>query len=151
MKHPTRRTILAAAPAVLAAGGSILSPLPARAAKTYGPGVTDSEIKIGNTGPYSGPLSNVSPIPISMAAYYKMINDQGGINGRKITFISSDDGYSPPKTIEMTRKLVEQDEVLFIAGAVGTPTNSAIWHYMNERKVPQLFPSTGATKWDDPK
>jgi branched-chain amino acid transport system substrate-binding protein len=151
MKHPTRRTILAAAPAVLAAGGSILSPLPARAAKKYGPGVTDSEIKIGNTGPYSGPLSNVSPIPISMAAYFKMIDDQGGINGRKITFISYDDGYSPPKTIEMTRKLVEQDEVLFIAGAVGTPTNSAIWHYMNANRVPQLFVYTGATKWDDPK
>jgi branched-chain amino acid transport system substrate-binding protein len=151
MKLLTRRTILAAAPAVLAAGGSILPPLPARAAKKYGPGVTDSEIKIGNTGPYSGPLSNVSPTPISMAAYYKMINDQGGINGRKITFFSYDDGYSPPKTIEMTRKLVEEDEVLFIAGAVGTPTNSAIWHYMNENRVPQLFVSSGATKWDDPK
>jgi ABC-type branched-subunit amino acid transport system substrate-binding protein len=151
MRHPTRRTIVAAAPAVLAAGGSILSPLPARAAKKYGPGVTDSEIKIGNTGPYSGPLSNVSPTMISIAAYYKMINDQGGINGRKITFISYDDGYSPPRTIEMTRKLVERDEVLFIAGAVGTPTNSAIWHYMNVNRVPQLFVSTGASKWDDPK
>ncbi len=125
--------------------------MPARAAKQYGPGVTDSEIKIGNTGPYSGPLSNASPIPISMAAYFKMINDQGGINGRKITFISYDDGYSPPKTVEMTRKLVESDQVLFLSGSVGTPTNSAIWHYMNEKKVPQLFVSTGATKWDDPK
>jgi branched-chain amino acid transport system substrate-binding protein len=124
---------------------------PARAAKQYGPGVTDSEIKIGNTAPYSGPLSNASPIPLSMAAYFKMINDQGGVNGRKITFISNDDGYSPPKTVEMTRKLVESDEVLFVAGAVGTPTNSAIWHYMNEKKVPQLFLATGATKWDDPK
>src|SRR5215472_7889915 len=126
MKRLTRRTVLAAAPAALALG----SAWPSRAAKNYGPGASDSEIKIGNTGPYSGPLSNASPIPISMAAYFKMINDQGGVNGRKITFISNDDGYSPPKTVEMTRKLVESDKVLFIAGAVGTPTNSAIWHYM---------------------
>ena len=150
MKRLTRRTILAA-PAVLAFGGPLLVARPVRAAKQYGPGVTDSEIKIGNTAPYSGPLSNASPIPLSMAAYFKMINDQGGVNGRKITFISNDDGYSPPKTVEMTRKLVESDEVLFVAGAVGTPTNSAIWHYMNEKKVPQLFLATGATKWDDPK
>jgi len=108
MKHLTRRTILAAAPAALAFGGPLLAAQPARA-KQYGPGVTDSEIKIGNTGPYSGPLSNASPIPISMAAYFKMINEQGGINGRKINFISDDDGYSPPKTVEMTRKLVESD------------------------------------------
>ncbi|MBV9585471.1 MAG: ABC transporter substrate-binding protein, partial [Alphaproteobacteria bacterium] len=79
-----------------------------------------------------------------------MINDQGGVNGRKITFISDDDGYSPPKTVEMTRKLVESDQVLFLAGGVGTPTNSAVWHYLNEKKVPQLFLGTGATKWDDP-
>jgi branched-chain amino acid transport system substrate-binding protein len=150
MKRLTRRTILAAAPAALAFGGPLLAPRPSRAAKNYGPGASDSEIKIGNTGPYSGPLSNASPIPISMAAYFKMINDQGGINGRKINFISYDDGYSPPKTVEMTRKLVESDQVLFAAGQVGTPTNSAIWHYMNEKKVPQLFVSTGATKWDDP-
>ena len=151
MKHLTRRTILAATPAALAFGGPLLAALPARAAKQYGPGVTDSEIKIGNTGPYSGPLSNASPIPLSMAAYFKMINDQGGINGRKITFISYDDGYSPPKTVEQTRKLVESDEVLFTAGQLGTPTNSAIWNYMNQKKVPHLFVSTGATKWDDPK
>jgi ABC-type branched-subunit amino acid transport system substrate-binding protein len=150
MKYLTRRTILAAAPAALAFGGPLLAPLPARAAKQYGPGVTDSEIKIGNTGPYSGPLANASPIPISEGAYFKMINDQGGVNGRKITFISDDDGYSPPKTVEMTRKLVESDNVLFLSGSVGTPTNSAVWHYMNEKKVPQLFVSTGATKWDDP-
>ena len=148
---PTRRTVLAAAPAALAFGGPLLTAWPARAAKQYGPGVTDSEIKVGNTGPYSGPLSNASPIPISMAAYFKMINEQGGINGRKINFISYDDGYSPPKTVEMTRKLVESDNVLFTAGQLGTPTNSAIWHYMNQKKVPQLFPATGATKWDDPK
>jgi branched-chain amino acid transport system substrate-binding protein len=147
----TRRAILGAAPAALAFGGPLLGARPARAAKQYGPGVTDSEIKIGNTSPYSGPLSDVSSIPISMAAYFKMINDGGGVNGRKITFISVDDGYSPPKTVEMTRKLVESDQVLFIAGSVGTPTNTAIWNYMNEQKVPQLFPVTGATKWDDPK
>ena len=151
MKRLTRRTVLAAAPAALAFGGPLLAPLPALAAKQYGPGVTDNEIKIGNTAPYSGPLSNAVPIPLTMAAYFKMINDQGGINGRKITFISYDDGYSPPKTVEMTRKLVEEDQVLCIAGAVGTPTNSAVWHYMNQQKVPQLFVNTGATKWNDPK
>jgi branched-chain amino acid transport system substrate-binding protein len=147
----TRRAILGAAPAALALGGPLLAARPARAAKQYGPGVTDSEIKIGNTGPYSGPLSNASPIPLSTAAYFKKINDEGGVNGRKITFISYDDGYSPPKTLEMTRKLVEDDHVLCIVGAVGTPTNTAIWGYMNEQKVPQLFLGTGATKWDDPK
>ena len=151
MKRLTRRTILAAAPTALALGGPLLAPWSARATKNYGPGVTDSEIKIGNTGPYSGPLSNASPIPLSMAAYFKMINEQGGINGRKINFISYDDGYSPPKTVEQTRKLVESDQVLFTAGQLGTPTNSAIWHYMNQSKVPHLFVSTGATKWDDPK
>jgi branched-chain amino acid transport system substrate-binding protein len=145
MTQITRRTILAAAPSALVAAA-----LPARAAKKYGPGVTDTEIKIGNTSPYSGPLSNASPIPLSMEAYFKMINAQGGVNGRKITWISYDDGYSPPKTVEMTRKLVEEDQVLLISGSVGTPTNSAVWHYMNEKQVPQLFPSTGATKWNDP-
>lgn len=150
MQRPTRRTILAA-PAALALGGGILAARPARAAKQYGPGATDREIKIGNTGPYSGPLANAAPLPISMARYYKMINEQGGINGRKITFISYDDGYSPPKTVEMTRKLVEQDQVLFMAGAVGTPTNTAVWHYLNAKKVPQLFVYTGASKWNDPK
>ena len=150
MRKLTRRTILTASPA-LAFGGPLLATRSARAAKQYGPGVTDTEIKVGNTGPYSGPLSNASPIPISMAAYFNMINDEGGINGRKINFISYDDGYSPPKTVEMTRKLVESDQVLFTSGQLGTPTNSAIWHYMNEKKVPQLFVSTGATKWDDPK
>jgi len=151
MTHLTRRRILVAAPTVLGLAGSLLAPWSARAAKNYGPGVTDSEIKIGNTSPYSGPLSNASPIPISMAAYFKMINDQGGVNGRKLTWISYDDAYSPPKTVEQTRKLVESDGVLLLAGAVGTPTNTAVWHYLNEKKVPQLFPATGATKWDDPK
>lgn len=144
MKKITRRTILAAAPAALAFGGPILTARPVRAAKQYDPGVTDTEIKIGNTGPYSGPYASASAIPLSMAAYYKMINDQGGINGRKINFISYDDAYSPPKTVEMTRKLVEQDNVLFVNGCVGTPTNTSVWHYMNEKKVPQLFLFTGA-------
>jgi ABC-type branched-subunit amino acid transport system substrate-binding protein len=151
MKHPTRRRILAAAPAALALGGPLLSAWPARAAKNYGPGVTDTEIKIGNTGPYSGPASSYSSVPKAMVAYMKMINEQGGVNGRKIDFISYDDGYTPPKTVEMVRKLVEQDHVLCTAGTLGTPTNSAIWHYMNQKKVPQLFVATGATKWDDPK
>jgi branched-chain amino acid transport system substrate-binding protein len=150
VKHPTRRTILAAAPA-LAFGGPLLAARPVRAAKQYGPGVTDTEIKIGNTGPYSGPASSYSTIPKCMVAYYRMVNDMGGVNGRKINFISYDDGYTPPKTVEMTRKLVEDDQVFLIAAALGTPTNSAVWHYMNQHKVPQLFVSTGATKWDDPK
>ena len=103
MKRLTRRTILAAAPAALALGGPLLVARPARAAKQYGPGVTDGEIKIGNTSPSSGPLSNASPIPLSMDAYFKMINAQGGVNGRKITWISYDDVYSPPKTVEWIR------------------------------------------------
>ena len=150
MKHLTRRTILAAAPMALAVGGQLLATRPVRAAKSYCPGVTDSEIKIGNTGPYSGPLASGSSNSISMAAYYQMINEKGGINGRKINFISHDDAYSPPRTVEMTRKLVESDNVLFLSGGIGTPTNSAIWHYTNEKKVPQLFLITGASKWDDP-
>src|SRR5215470_14853544 len=144
MQRLTRRTILAAAPISLALGGHLAAARPARPAKNYGPGVSDSEIKIGNTGPYSGPLSNASPIPISMGKYFTMINDQGGVNGRKITWISYDDGYSPPKTVEMTRKLVESDGVFIVAGSIGTPTNTAIWRYMNEKQVPQLFPGTGA-------
>jgi branched-chain amino acid transport system substrate-binding protein len=149
MKQLTRRTILAAAPA-LAFGGPLLAARPVRAAQ-YGPGVTDTEIKIGNTCFYSGPASSYGTIGRAMAAYYRMVNDQGGVNGRKINFISYDDAYSPPKTVEMTRKLVEEDQVFLDAGPLGTPTNSAIWHYMNQHKVPQLFVSTGATKWDDPK
>jgi branched-chain amino acid transport system substrate-binding protein len=146
MKHLTRRSILAAAPAA----ALVLNAWPARA-KDYGPGVTDKEIKIGNTGPYSGPASSYSAVPKSQVAYWKMVNDQGGINGRMINFLSYDDAYTPPKTVEMVRKLVEEDQVLLVASPLGTPTNSAIWHYMNEKKVPQLFVATGATKWDDPK
>ncbi len=146
MKRITRRSVLAAAPSAL-----VLAAVPARAGKQYSPGVSDTEIKIGNTGPYSGPASSYGTIPKSMAAYYKMVNDQGGVNGRKINFISYDDAYSPPKTVEQVRRLVEQDGVLLVAASLGTPTNSAIWNYMNQKKVPQLFVSTGATKWDDPK
>jgi branched-chain amino acid transport system substrate-binding protein len=151
MKHPTRRRILAAAPAALAFGGPLVAAWPARAAKKYGPGVTDTSIKIGNTGPYSGPASSYSAVPKSVVAYFKMVNDQGGVNGRKIDIISYDDAYTPPKTVEMVRKLVEQDHVLCTCATLGTPTNSAIWHYMNQKKVPQMFVATGATKWDDPK
>ena len=149
MKQLTRRTILAAAPA-LAFGGPLLAARSVRAAKQYGPGVTDTEIKIGNTCFYSGPASSYGTIGRAMAAYYKMVNDQGGVNGRKIDFISYDDAYSPPKTVEQTRRLVEQDGVFLMASPLGTPTNSATQHYLNQKKVPQLFVATGATKWDDP-
>jgi branched-chain amino acid transport system substrate-binding protein len=114
-------------------------------------GVTATEIKIGNTNPYSGPASAYGTIGKSIAAYFKKVNDEGGINGRKINFISYDDQYSPPKTVEMARKLVEQDQVAFLFQTLGTPPNSAIHKYMNEKKVPQLFVATGATKWNDPK
>ena len=121
------------------------------AQKKYDTGATDTEIKIGNTMPYSGPASAYGTIGRVEAAYFKMINEQGGINGRKINMISVDDGYSPPKTVEMVRKLVEQDEVLFVFQTLGTPPNTAIHKYMNTKKVPQLFVATGATKWNDPK
>ena len=123
----------------------------AQAQKKYGPGVTDTEIKIGNIMPYSGPASAYGVIGQTEAAYFKMINDQGGINGRKINFISYDDGYSPPKTVEQARKLVESDNVLMVFNPLGTPPNTAIQKYLNSQKVPQLFVATGATKWNDPK
>jgi ABC-type branched-subunit amino acid transport system substrate-binding protein len=123
----------------------------ALAEKKYGPGASDTEIKIGNIMPYSGPASAYGVIGKTEAAYFNKINAEGGINGRKINFISYDDGYSPPKAVEQARKLVESDEVLFIFNSLGTPTNSAIQKYMNEKKVPQLFVATGATKWNDPK
>jgi ABC-type branched-subunit amino acid transport system substrate-binding protein len=135
-----------AAFAVLAASGS-----GALAQKKYDTGATDTEIKIGNIMPYSGPASAYGVIGKTEAAYFKKINDAGGINGRKINFISYDDGYSPPKTVEQARKLVESDEVLFIFNSLGTPPNTAIQKYMNSKKVPQLFVATGATKWNDPK
>jgi branched-chain amino acid transport system substrate-binding protein len=123
----------------------------ALAQKKYDTGVTDTEIKIGNIMPYSGPASAYGVIGTTEAAYFKKINAEGGINGRKINFISYDDVYSPPKTVEQARKLVESDEVLFIFNPLGTPPNSAIQKYMNAKKVPQLFVATGATKWNDPK
>jgi branched-chain amino acid transport system substrate-binding protein len=113
-------------------------------------GVTATEIKIGNTNPYSGPASAYGTIGKALTAYFKSINEQGGINGRKINFISYDDSYSPPKTVEMARRLVEQDHVAFLFQTLGTPTNTAIHKYMNQQKVPQLFVATGATKWNDP-
>jgi branched-chain amino acid transport system substrate-binding protein len=123
----------------------------ASAQKKYDTGATDTEIKIGNIMPYSGPASSYATIGKTEAAYFRMINEKGGINGRKINFISYDDGYSPPKTVEQARKLVENDEVLFIMNPLGTAGNTAIQKYMNAKKVPQLFVSTGAAKWADPK
>jgi branched-chain amino acid transport system substrate-binding protein len=117
----------------------------------YSPGADDNEIKIGNTMPYSGPASGYSAIGKSLSAYFAMINDQGGINGRKINFISRDDGYSPPKTVEAVRKLVEEEQVLLLFQSLGTPPNLAIRGYLNDNKVPQLFVGSGADQWNDPK
>jgi len=142
----TRRLLLS----VVASLAAALA-LPAAAQKKYDPGASDTEIKIGNTNPYSGPASAYGAIGKAIAAYFRMVNDRGGINGRKINFISYDDGYSPPKTVEMARKLVEQDEVLLLFQSLGTPSNTQIHKYMNAKKVPQLFVATGATKWNDPK
>jgi ABC-type branched-subunit amino acid transport system substrate-binding protein len=119
--------------------------------KKYDPGASDTEIKIGQTMPYSGPASAYGTQGRAEAAYWQMVNSQGGINGRKITFLSMDDGYSPPKTVEQTRKLVEQDEILADIGSLGTPTNSAIQKYLNSKKIPHLLISTGASKWNDAK
>ena len=124
---------------------------PAAAQKKYDPGATDSEIKIGNIMPYSGPLSAYALVGRTEDAFFKKLNAEGGINGRKINFISYDDAFSPAKTVEQARKLVESDEVLLIFQSLGTPTNNAIQKYLNEKKVPQLFVATGATKFGDPK
>ena len=144
--NPTRRLSLLAASAALA-----VAITPALAQKKYGPGASDTEIKLGQTMPYSGPASAYGTIGKAQLAYFKMINDAGGINGRKINLISLDDGYSPPKTVEQVRKLVEQDEVLALFQTLGTPPNSAIHKYVNAKKVPHLLLATGATKWADPK
>ncbi|MCA1361577.1 MULTISPECIES: ABC transporter substrate-binding protein [Bradyrhizobium] len=122
----------------------------ALAQKKYDTGASDTEIKIGNIMPYSGPASAYGVIGKTEEAYFRKINAEGGINGRKINFITYDDAYSPPKTVEQARKLVESDEVLLIFNSLGTPPNSAIQKYMNQKKVPQLFVATGATKWNDP-
>jgi branched-chain amino acid transport system substrate-binding protein len=121
------------------------------AQKKYDTGATDTEIKIGNIMPYSGPASAYGVIGKTAEAYFRKVNAEGGINGRKVNFISYDDAYSPPKTVEQARKLVESDEVLLIFNPLGTPPNTAIQKYMNTKKVPQLFVATGATKWNDPK
>jgi branched-chain amino acid transport system substrate-binding protein len=123
----------------------------ADAQKRYDPGATDTEIKLGNIMPYSGPASAYATIGKTEAAYFKKLNAEGGINGRKIEFISYDDAYSPPKAVEQARKLVESDEVLLIFNSLGTPSNSAIQNYLNGKKVPQLFVASGAAKWNDPK
>jgi branched-chain amino acid transport system substrate-binding protein len=123
----------------------------AMAQKKYDPGATDKEIKVGHLNPYSGPASAYSAIGKSIGAYFDKINAEGGINGRMVKFISLDDGYNPAKTVEQTRKLVEEDEVLLVFQPLGTPSNSAIHKYLNTKKVPQLFVATGATKWGDPK
>ena len=122
----------------------------ANADKMYGPGASDTEIRIGNTNPYSGPASAYGTIGNAIAAYFKMVNDRGGVNGRKIDFVTLDDSYSPPKTVEQARKLVEQEKVLLVFQSLGTPTNTAIHKYMNVKKVPHLFVATGATKWGQP-
>src|SRR5262245_16991812 len=116
----------------------------------HDPGVKDTEIRIGQTMPYSGPGSSYATIGRTQAAYFKMINEQGGINGRMINLISLDDNYSPPRTVEQIRRLVEQDEVLLTFQNLGTAHNTAVQKYLNAKKVPQLFVSTGATKWGDP-
>jgi branched-chain amino acid transport system substrate-binding protein len=143
----TRREILggASAVAVLSATGAAFGQ------KKYDDGASDTEIKIGNTNPYSGPASSYSAIGKTIDAYWKSVNDSGGINGRKVKFISMDDGYSPPKTVEVVRQLVEQEKVLALFQTLGTPTNSAIHKYMNQRKVPMLYVATGASKWGKPK
>ena len=140
-----RRSGLAAA-----ALAAVLVATPALAQKKYDPGASDTEIKVGHVNPYSGPASAYGAIGKAIGAYFDKINAEGGINGRKITFVSLDDGYSPPRTLEQARKLVEQEEVLLVFQSLGTPSNSAIHRYMNQRKVPQLFVATGATKWGDP-
>ncbi len=136
-------------------GASALAVLAATKAavaqKKYSDGATDTEIKIGHTGPYSGPASSYGQIGKTLEAFWKSVNDAGGINGRRIRFITLDDGYSPPKTVELVRQLVEQEKVLCLFNTLGTPTNTAIHRYLNQRKVPQLFVATGASKWGKPK
>ena len=147
MSFVARRVAAASAAFIMMA----VSSTAAIAQKKYDTGATDTEIKIGNIMPYSGPASAYGVIGRTEAAYFRKINAEGGINGRRINFISYDDAYSPPKAVEQARRLVESDEVLLIFGPLGTPSNTAIQKYMNAKKVPQLFLATGATKWNDPK
>lgn len=138
--------------AAIVAATSLLAPAAAFAQKAYGPGASDTEIKIGNFVPYSGPASAYGIVGQVQSAYVKMLNEKGGINGRKINFISYDDAYSPPKAVEQTRKLVEGDEVLFLYHTLGTPSNTAVMKYLNQKKVPQLMLSSGGTRFgEDPK
>ncbi|MGH8515001.1 MAG: ABC transporter substrate-binding protein, partial [Gammaproteobacteria bacterium] len=123
----------------------------AQGAKKYSDGASDTEIKIGHTNPYSGPASAYGVIGKTIQAYWKSVNEAGGINGRKVNFITLDDGYNPAKTVELVRQLVEQDKVLCTFNTLGTPTNTAIHKYMNQKKVPMLFVATGASKWGKPK
>jgi branched-chain amino acid transport system substrate-binding protein len=146
MSAMKKLTVLSAALGLFAASSSGVL-----AQKKYDPGASDTEIKIGNIMPYSGPASAYGVIGKTEEAYFKKVNAEGGINGRKINFISYDDAYSPPKTVEQARKLVESDEVLLVFNPLGTPSNTAIQKYLNSKKVPQLFVATGATKWNDPK
>ncbi len=145
---PTRIPFFLASIASLALAAAATS---AVAQKKYDPGADDKEIKVGHIGPYSGPASAYGTIGKSISAYMDKVNAEGGVNGRKIKLISLDDGYNPAKTVEMARKLVEEDEVLLLFNSLGTPSNTAIHKYMNTKKVPQLFVATGATKWGDPK
>jgi branched-chain amino acid transport system substrate-binding protein len=138
-------TMLLAAIVIAGTGSAAL------AQKKYDTGASDTEIKIGNISPYSGPASAYGTVGKAMAAVFRKVNDDGGINGRKINFISYDDAYSPPKAVEQARKLIESDEVLLLFGTLGTASNSAIQKYVNSKRVPQLFVATGATKWNDPK
>src|SRR5271154_3140348 len=146
---PTIRVAVTAFLSVALLGFSVLG-VSAFAQKKYDPGASDTEIKLGQTMPYSGPLSGFITLAKAEIAYFAMINDQGGVNGRKITMISLDDGFSPPKTVEQTRRLVEQDQVLAISGSLGTATNASGQKYLNTKKVPQLFLATGASRWNDP-
>ena len=145
--HPATQRAVAVTCALLAFA---LFASPAFADKRYGPGVTDTEIRIGQTMPYSGPASSYGTAGKAELAYFAKINAEGGINGRKITLLSLDDGYSPPRTVEQTRKLVEQDQVLLLFSSLGTPTNAAVQKYMNAKKVPQLFCATGGSEFGDP-
>src|SRR3984885_5014035 len=145
---PARTRSLVVLAAVAAAAMTVTA---ANADKKYDPGASDTEIKIGNIMPYSGPASSYGVIGKSEAAYFNKINAEGGINGRRINFVSYDDAYSPPKAIEQARRLVESDEVLLIFQPLGTPSNAAIQKYMNAKKEPQLFVASGGTKFGDPK
>ncbi|HZP99546.1 MAG TPA: ABC transporter substrate-binding protein [Reyranella sp.] len=147
MLKTTRRVFVGGASAAAIVSASNLS----FAQKKYDDGASDKEIKLGHTNPYSGPASSYGVIGKTLQAYWKSVNEAGGINGRKINFISYDDGYQPPKTVEMVRKLVEEDKVLACFNTLGTPCNTAIHKYMNQKKVPQLYVATGASKWGDPK